>query len=455
MDQITPVLEAADDEKEERDHPFNAYRFASSDAAKGIVQEAIKLLLNCEAYFALRTNKRRPKDQETFNLTVDAILSDLMHHHLAECPGDIYVTRSNKVLGTKSRYRPRAYSKLFPYILDLMAKPEMAYVVQDVALAVEGSKRSTVIRPGSRLLSEMEEHEIGFDDLDERPHGETIVLKRVKDREDYWDEGGLEEYEDTPETERYRAELDEINQWIADADLRFYPDGLPWPRTQFSIRDRRLRRIFTQCRFDSGGRLFGGFWQSLRKHERQRGLWISGEQAVELDYGQVGPRILYGMAGHKPPFPDLYDIWGYGKNRPGFKKVMSAMIFASDALARFPKGTRSLFSRSYKVGDVVEAIEAKHPMIKDYFHRGLGHDVQFIESQIMVEVLLTLKASGVVALPIHDAVMVPSSKASLAKEVMLDVFKEHAHVEGTVTVEALREEVSGLSMSPVSHQVIA
>ncbi len=64
---------------------------------------------------------------------MDAILSDLMHHHLVEHPGDIYVTRSNKVLGTKSRYRPQAYSKMFPYILDLMAKPEMGFVMQDIA----------------------------------------------------------------------------------------------------------------------------------------------------------------------------------------------------------------------------------------------------------------------------------------------------------------------------------
>ena len=62
----------------------------------------------------------------------------------------------------------------------------------------------------------------------------------------------------------------EINQWLAAADLRYDPLGIPWPHTAFDIRDRRLRRIFTQARFNSGGRLFGGFWQQLRKHERRR-----------------------------------------------------------------------------------------------------------------------------------------------------------------------------------------
>jgi hypothetical protein len=325
---------------------------------------------------------------------------------------------------------------MFPYILDLMAKPEMGYIEQNVAAPIQGVSRSTVIRPGPRLLDRIEEHDLQLVDLGEHPHGETIILKRTKDRDDYWDEGGLEEYDDDAVTERYRSEIADINDWLAAADLRFNPAGIPWPHTSFDIAARRLRRIFTQGRFTSGGRLFGGFWQELRKHERQQGLYIGGEKAVELDYGQVGPRILYGMAGQQPPSDDLYAMPGYYQQRAGIKRVMSAMIFASDTLNRFPKETKKEFRRSDKIAEVLSEIERRHPLIKDYFYRGLGHDAQFIESQIMVEVLLTLKDRGVVALPIHDAVMVPCSAAALAKKIMLDVFHGHAHVEGIVTKEA-------------------
>ncbi|MES0198046.1 hypothetical protein [Mesorhizobium sp. M0011] len=435
MDQIAPLIATHDDEDEERDRPFNAYRFAASDSAKGIVAEAIKLVMNYEERFGLAKNKRRDVDQQTFDLTVDAVLSDLMHHHLVEYPLDIYVTRSNRVLGTKSRYRPRAYSKVFPRILDLLAKPELGYVHQDKAAPIPGASKSTVIRPGPTLLSRMDENDIDVDDLDEHPHSETIILKRMKDRDDYWDEGGLEQYHDTLTTDRYRRELDEINQWLASADLRYDPRGIPWPHTAFDIRDRRLRRIFTQARFTSGGRMFGGFWQQLRKHERRQGLKIAGEKAVELDYGQVGARILYGMAGHLPAPGDLYQMHGYNQHRDGIKKVMSAMIFAEARLDRFPKDTKKLFRKADKVGEVVDAIEAKHPLIKDQFHKGLGHDAQFIESSILVDVLLDLRAQDIVALPIHDAVMVPASKVSMTEETMLRVFHAHAHVQGTVTVE--------------------
>lgn len=356
-------------------------------------------------------------------------------HHLIEYPMGIFVTRSNRVLGMKSRYRPQAYSKMFPHILDLMVKPELGYIEQDIAAPVEGAARSTVINPGSRLLDRMKEHEIDIDDLDEYPHGETIILKRAKDTDDYWDDGGLEEYDDTETTNRCRAELAEINDWLMAADLRFDPVGIPWPHSAFDIRSRRLRRIFTHGRFDSGGRLFGGFWQQLRKHERRRGLSISGEKAVELDFGQVGPRILYGMSGQQPPSGDLYAIPGYYQRRQGIKRVMSAMIFASDTLDRFPKETKKLFRRSDKIGEVTNEIERQHPLIRDRFYQGLGHDAQFIESQIIIDVLLTLKQQGVVALPIHDVVMVPRSANAFAKDIMLEAFHRHAHVEGTVTIE--------------------
>ncbi|RWM77190.1 MAG: hypothetical protein EOR81_19335 [Mesorhizobium sp.] len=434
MDQIAPLIATPDDEDDERDRPFNAYRFASSNNAKGIVAEAIRLLLNYEDRFRLTRNKRRAADQETFDLTVDAILSDLMHHHLVDYSEGIYVTRSNRWLGTKSRYRARAYSKVFPRILDLLAKPELGYVRQDKAAPIPGASRSTVIRPGPTLLARMEDGDIAIDDLDEHSHGETIILKRLKDPGNYWDEGGLEQYADTPDTMRYRHELETINQWLAAADLRYDPLDVPWPHTSFDIHDTRLRRIFTQARFTSGGRMFGGFWQQLRKQERRQGLRIGGEKAVELDYGQVGARILYGMAGYLPAVDDLYSMHGYNQYRPGIKKVMSAMIFAEQRLDRFPKDTRKLFRKSDRIGEVVDAIEAKHPLIKDHFHKGLGHDAQFIESSILVDVLLDLRAKGIVALPIHDAVMVPSSKVSMTEEVMLRVFNAHAHVQGTVTV---------------------
>jgi len=153
---------------------------------------------------------------------------------------------------------------------------------------------------------------------------------------------------------------------------------------------------------------------------------------VELDYGQMNPRILYGLCGAQPPEDDAYAIPGYQRFRPGVKKVMNSMIFATKRLTRMPKGVRKEFEDQHRVEQVMQAIEAAHPAIKDCFFRGMGHEAQFIESQVLVEVLLSLRDLGVHALPIHDSVVVGRSNKTRAKEVMLSCFLKVVGVQGLV-----------------------
>ncbi|TKA93843.1 hypothetical protein FAZ78_25675, partial [Cereibacter changlensis] len=200
------------------------------------------------------------------------------------------------------------------------------------------------------------------------------------------------------------------------------------------INRRQLRRIFTRERFDSGGRLFGGFWQPMGKSERLKHIKINGEEVVELDYGQIMPRLVYADVGRVPPMKDLYRIPGLEKHRAGVKKVMSSMLFVEKPLSRFPQGTRDLFPRKMRVENVTEAIMAAHPEIAGEFFTGVGHRCQFRESQILVEVLRILNANGITALPIHDAILVPASASTLAKRVMLYTFKRKTRIDGEVTI---------------------
>lgn len=55
------------------------------------------------------------------------------------------------------------------------------------------------------------------------------------------------------------------------------------------------------------------------------------------------------------------------------------------------------------------------------------------ESDILVDVLLKLKAQSVVALPIHDAVLVADEDKETAVRVMKEVFKKHTGITPEVT----------------------
>jgi hypothetical protein len=319
-----------------------------------------------------------------------------------------------------------------PTIIDRLASPEMAFLKQEVGSRnpFTGDRR-TVIHCGSRLISRIENYGLGLEDLGQSKGEEVIILKRVKDEADYWDDGGLEEYEDTPATQEYRAEMQIMNLWLAEADIAL-DEAVLKPHKIVDWNERRLRRIFTRGRFDSGGRLFGGFWQDLTKNQRREGLIIDDEQAVELDYGQMTPRILYGLVRSTPPPHDLDVIPGFEFHRRGVKKVMNAMLFANKRLFRMPQGVRLEFSLEHRMDEVMRAIEAAHPALKDYFFTGIGHYTQFRESEILVDVLVALKQMNIIGLPIHDAVMVPASKRGEVRDIMLSVFHDHTGIDGLV-----------------------
>ena len=69
------------------------------------------------------------------------------------------------------------------------------------------------------------------------------------------------------------------------------------------------------------------------------------------------------------------------------------------------------------------------------FYTGIGHYLQFLESQILVEVLLKLMESGITALPINDAVLVSEIQVYKSKQVMEQVFLDMTNVPSVVKVE--------------------
>jgi hypothetical protein len=414
-----------------RDRGFNPWRYAATEKARSIVAEAVQMVESYEHHRALRKRNRKAADQRTFEFTIEAILCDLMNHVLIGFPKGLFITRSGGVLSRQDRYKAPAQNKKLPDLLDNLAKPELAFITQRIGeWARTGSGERTVIKPGWRLLDRMTEACLTIADLGERPHGEVIYLREPKTSP--LARPKLMGYSDTPQTELFRREMQRINDWLVAADIVFEKTMLTSRPIAADSRQRMLWRSFTRSRFDSGGRLFGGFWIPLSKKQREAAIFIDGEEIVELDYAQMAPRLVYARKGMRPPDKDLYRVPGYESHRSGIKKVMNSMLFAQKPITRMPRGVRKKFEDSYKIGDVTNAIMAYHPDIADLFHTGIGHEAQFTESQIMVDILLKLIDLDVIALPIHDAILVPSSNRDTAKQVMLDVFRTHTGTEGAV-----------------------
>ncbi len=412
---------------DEPDRPFNPYRVTRSDNARAVVA-AVRTKLEATEH---RTRRRRAADEERYAVTLDAVIANALHHRLTRDTGSVAIPRSNAILERASRYRPKAIGGALPRVVDQLAA---AGFLLTTAGSWSGSARAGVrstMKAGPALVRLARRYGVTFADLGRQRVEETIVLKGLRLAScdgGPTQEAPLLEYrdQDHPTAPALRLDMAKINAALAAAPIDFADDVLSRPRP-VDVSDRRLRRVFTRGSFQSGGRLFGGFWQPLSKQERAEGLTIDQEQVVELDFSGMGPRLLYGVAGVIPHFHDPYTLPGIVGCRDGIKKVFGAELFreAGGRGSRLPQGTRKLFPAHLAYRDVLAALEQAHQPIAHLFGTDVGHRIQYQESTIIVDVLLRLGRAGIVGLPIHDAILVGRSHVEQASTIMEQVVIDH------------------------------
>ena len=418
---------------------FNPFLCAKTDKLMTLIAEVQTQMSGYEAYYGTRKRARRPADQVNYDRTVEAILCDLCAVELGSENDSIHLPLSNKVLRSKSRYKGTALGKTLPDILKVMSAPEMSFVFvekghstfkivdDDLNVAFAGGQQ-TILKAGPKLLSRIKRFSITRDDLGHAPEEEVLILRAPKRHSN--SNAEYQEYEDDEATLALRQQMTSINDWLDTADITC-------SHPQVDPAHRRLRRIFNNSNFAQGGRLYGGFWQAMPSDERQEHILIEGDCCVELDYGQMSLAILYGLTGTKPPEGDLYDLSAEGiptDYRKGIKTVIQALINSSKVPTKMPKGVRKHLPSHTNIRDILAAIESKHPTIYPQMTSGIGMQLFRKESDILVNVLEALRSEGIVALPIHDAVLVMEEHKQTTITIMKKVFKDHTGITPQVTL---------------------
>lgn len=430
----------------EHDPWFNPYRYPATDRATIAIGEMLYALEQREK----RERRRKQRDRQWLWQVGHALLADLIHHYLDGASGSgLVVPRAKSVLGRRSRYYPPFFTRSFPKLLDDLESAGYLTQKRSVYSGSPGNSTRTTIRAAAKIIEAIDKHQLAFDDFAVDVAEEVIILKRAKT--DYWDQGGQIEYEDTPFTERLRAEVRELNAWLEDADIGFEQFAHNRP---VDIRARRLFRYFGNgdFSFKSGGRLFRGFWENLPKRARLLGLTIEGEGVVELDYSQLNPMLAYAMVGCSPPPGDAYSLPGLEQYRDGVKRVFNALLFDKGPRTSFPKGENVRFSKKVKIGDVIGAIREKHPMLKSVLSTGAGFHLMHRESEIMMHVLEKLRYQNTIGLPVFDGVIVKASKSKNGVAVMKEQFKKATGLEIQVRLEqALVPKVIYRTLAKLTH----
>lgn len=431
MDTITTAAAPENDAERPRDRRFTPYRYATSDRARSVVVEVIRAIEQHEAKVNARQRRRRADDQRTFEATVEAVVCDLIHRARSEHGGWLSVSLSNRFLGRAHRYSPPVFSKTFPALLGAMAQIGILELEKGHQ-GPFGEPRLSTMRAGSALLQRVNSAGLELEDLGRRSGEEVIILKKARAEADE-DRDEWVDYVETETTRRFRKEMERINESLARAEIAC--DAALGPDARVvDDSDRLLRRYFNGS-FGEGGRLFGGFWMQMKKRDRRDEILIEGCPVVSLDYSQMAPKLLYAHAGLTPPTDDAYTLPGLEYYRDGVKKVFNSLLFATKPLKRMPQGVRKVFDRRISVAKVVDLITERHRAVADLFCKGIGLRLMFKESCILVAALLELIERGVVALPVHDAVVVSGRDQEVTRAVMLDVFKRLSGVEGKVELE--------------------
>ena len=174
-----------------------------------------------------------------------------------------------------------------------------------------------------------------------------------------------------------------------------------------------LRRIFARGRMDRGGRLYGGWWQTIPKDDR-RFITINGRPTVEVDFSEIHPTMLYLLDGQSAP-ERIYDLGLTREGDPPYnpqvephksrRKIIKTFV---NALINDERQTHKLSkSRAKKLGlsheELKELVLQKHPVIAKALGSDIGVYLQYLDSEIAVRVLVQLMEQGITALPIHDS----------------------------------------------------
>ncbi|MFC6046463.1 hypothetical protein ACFPYM_01270 [Methylobacterium hispanicum] len=451
-----------DDKKEHKDHTWYDYRlFSGPGELQGLVSTVACLVDRAERASGLRQRARRPKDEASFLLALDNLVSNLSYVIVKwNDPRPLVVSRKKGC--TRDRNTRNLPVKTFLSCLDALILSGLV----DQKLGAEGG-RTTTIEPTPALLSMIRGQVLSFGSFRREPEDALVVLKRVTKVEGQGrPQKPRRDPVPLPFSPEVRAMSDQIaglNAFLKDADLSFIDDGLI-PQVD-TAHYRTLVRTFTirggqDIRLDQGGRLYGQtFWLNLAS-ERRSGLRIDGEPVADLDFVNLGPRIGYALLGQEPPSGDLYDLSGLlpgydHSNRDHRRAIKQAFAACLNGGAG---GSRGINQRTGKPGilaplpagttaaKVRAAIFEKHPGFEVFYERAkagevaVGFAIMFKESCILLSALERLKDEGVVGLPFHDGLMVARSKAQIAKDTLTAASRDVLGVELIVELKAVYGE---------------
>lgn len=387
------------------------------DAIKGFTRH----LIVQESKLGLRSRNRKDNDRRKFATTIEAVACNLLLLGFLRGEVALAVPLDNNMMWGANRYRNPVYGQHFLSLLELMERLKLLKRIRTGFRVSKTIKAPSIVETTTGFRKYFPT--VTPESFRREQDLEVLILKEGKDDDD---KAALVNYSDSPRTRRLRNQVKRLNEWLLKADIklvsarssiRLGKDG-----EVIATYRRTLRRTFNNKSWRQGGRLSGCFYMTMRRADRFRQIRIGGEPVADVDYQQLFPRLAYARAQAPQPSGDLYDVTGDGTGRDGWKLLLNALLFARGPLKRWPQDCSPLLP-TLNLKQAVRLLKEKHQPIAHLFGTGVGFELMFMESEMLIAVVTHLFGIGVPALPLHDAVLVAEPHAKTAKAAMEDIFR--------------------------------
>jgi hypothetical protein len=186
--------------------------------------------------------------------------------------------------------------------------------------------------------------------------------------------------------------------------------------------------------------------------ERLRLLRIDGEPVAEIDIKACNLTLAHGALGlPAPPEPDPYAIAGLEAARAAVKTWINCTIGKGLPIKAWPQDHRGrMTGLGFPTPGVLEApILERYAFLRnglwriaaDFGHLDVHpaklaiHRLTATEAAIITDVMHQLRQHHVLALPMHDGIIVPASAAAIAHDLLLDAGRRIGKVDLRLTVD--------------------
>ncbi|MBT3308110.1 MAG: hypothetical protein HOL04_09180 [Gammaproteobacteria bacterium] len=387
-------------------------------------EQAIQIIFNELS----QTNAYRKSDRRKFKAAALPLIADLLSN-----PNRWHIySRNNSGAPQSSQYLPYPISNLFviravdALIESKLINHEMGWKDRNTGLGRKSvfqatSKVATLLTGLQPEFKSIPPDVVVLNEPGEWGHGRKFKGKAIA-------------YSDNRLTRDERNFLTKYNQLLSKTEITetiYTPEGIQQIRHHTS-----LRRIFSGD-WNHGGRYycFHGGYQTFKGY-RRRQLLIEGMPVCEIDYSAHHLRLCYALDGL-----DYGAIHGAGDDPymlPGMdrslrfitKKIVLIAINHTNPVGAIKTIESTLIDKhgedvlnGINIASIYDQFMIKHRHIEHWFCSDAGSRLQRIDSDIMRYILEQCYQLGIVALPVHDSVVVNQHERLQVIQIMNDAYR--------------------------------